>query len=86
MFLTDDLVQAAEDLRKLAVDASYAILYGPHGGLEGLEVGEDFFPLWELNLPENREALEHYDFALIKAHRGPDWSLKPPRYTRGAGA
>ena len=86
MFLTDDLVQAAEDLRKLAVDATYAILYGPHGGLEGLEVGEDFFPLWELSLPENRDALEHYDFALVKAHRGPDWSLDPPRYLRSAGA
>jgi hypothetical protein len=84
MFLTDDLVQAAEDLRKHAVDAAYAILYGPHGGLEGLEVGEDFFPLWELSLPENREALERYDFALVKANRGPDWSLEPPRYARGA--
>jgi hypothetical protein len=82
MFLTDDLVQAAEDLRKLSVDATYAILYGPHGGLEGLEVGEDFFPLWELNLPENREALDNHDFALVKARRGPDWSLEPPTYAR----
>jgi hypothetical protein len=82
MFLTDDLVQAAEDLRKHAVEATYAILYGPRGGLEGLEVGEDFFPLWELSLPENREALERYDFALVKARRGQDWSLEPPRCAR----
>jgi len=83
MFLTDNLVQAAEELRMHSVDATYAILYGPHGGLEGLEVGEDFFPLWELILPENREAVEHFDFALVKAHRGPDWSLEPPRSARG---
>ena len=43
MFPVDDLVQVAEDLRRLAVDATYVILYGPHGGVEGLEVGEDFF-------------------------------------------
>ena len=77
MFLTDDLVQAAEELRRHAVDATYAILYGPHGGLEGLEVGEDFFPLWELNLPENQEAFERYDFEAIKARRGPNWSVVP---------
>jgi len=85
MFPLDDLVQVAEDLRKLCVDATYAIVYGPQGGLEGLEVGEDFFPLWELSLPENQAALEQYDFAVIKARRGPDWSLQPPKYARGVG-
>ena len=54
--------------------------YGPHGGREGLDVGDDFFPLWELILPENQEALAQLDFAAIKARRGPDWSVDPPRY------
>ncbi len=85
MFPLDDLAQFAEELRNACVDATYTIVYGPRGGLEGLEVGEDFFPLWELSLPENRAALEQCDFAFIKARRGPDWSLEPPKYARGAG-
>lgn len=84
MFPLDDLVQFADDLRALLVDARYVILYGPHGGLEGLEIGEDFFPLWELSLPENREALETHDFGGIKARRHPDWSMDPPKYLRAA--
>ena len=68
----------AEELRKLGVDASYEVLYGPHGGLEGLNVGQDFFPLWELTVPENQEALERFDFAAIKARRSPDWSVGRP--------
>jgi hypothetical protein len=86
MFPVDDPVQIAEELRKLSVDATYVILYGPHGGMEGLEVGEDFFPLWELSLPENRAALEKLDLAVIKARRGPDWSVQPPKRARSAGA
>lgn len=74
----DDLAQIAEDLRKLGEDASYEIVYGRHGGLEGLNIGQEFFPLWELTLLENREALERFDFAAIKSRRGPDWSIEPP--------
>ncbi|PWT97680.1 MAG: hypothetical protein C5B51_30820 [Terriglobia bacterium] len=85
MFPLNDLVQFAEELRKRCIDATYEILYGPHGAMEGLEVGDDFFPLWELSLPENQAALEKFDFAIIKARRRPDWSLDPPRYVRGAG-
>jgi hypothetical protein len=85
MFLLDDLVQVAEDLRKLGVDATYAIVYGSHGGLEGLEVGEDFFPLWELSLPENCAALEKLDFVGIRARRVADWSVEPPKYARVVG-
>ncbi|HEV3331224.1 MAG TPA: hypothetical protein VG096_09600 [Bryobacteraceae bacterium] len=77
--IQDDLAQIAEELRKLGVDASYEVLYGPHGGLEGLDVGEDFFPLWELTLHENQEALERFDFAAIKARRHPNWSVEPPK-------
>ena len=75
----DDLSKIAEDLRKIGVDASHEIVYGPHGGLEGLDIGEDFFPLWELCLPENEAAVEKLDFAAIKARRGPDWSVERPK-------
>jgi hypothetical protein len=75
----DDLAQIAEDLRKLGVDASHEILYGPHGGMEGLSVGEDFYPLWELTLSENEEDLARLDFAAIRARRGPGWSIERPR-------
>ena len=84
MFPIDDLVQVAEDLRRLSVDATYVILYGPHGGVEGLEVGEDFFPRWELSLPENRAALDKLDFVIIKSRRSPDWSPEPRKYAHSA--
>jgi hypothetical protein len=74
MILLDDLAQMAEDLRKLGLDVCQEFVYGPQGCLEGLDVGEDFFPLWELRLPENREALERLDFEAIKARRDPGWS------------
>ena len=74
----EDLAQMAEDLRRAGVDAWHEVVAGPRGYLEGLDVGEDFFPLWELILPENREALECRDFAAIKARRAPDWSVAAP--------
>jgi hypothetical protein len=77
MIHLDDLAQIAEDLRKAGVDVCHEVLSGPRGLLEGLDVGEDFFPLWELNLPDNQEAFERYDFAAIKARRGPNWSVVP---------
>jgi|KBSSwiStaDraftv2_1062776.scaffolds.fasta_scaffold869310_2 hypothetical protein len=80
----DDLAQVAEDLRALGVDACHVILYGPHGGLEGLNVGDEFFPLWELSLPECRAALERADFDAILAARGADWSVEPPIHWRNA--
>jgi len=82
----DDLAQVAEDLRSRGIDAWHDFLYGPHGCLEGLDVGDEFFPLWELMLPENEDALERMDFAAIKGRRGADWSVEPPRLRAyGAG-
>ena len=78
MILLDDLAQLAEDLRKRGLEVCHEFVYGPRGCLEGLDVGEDFFPLWELRLRENQEALERLDFNAIKAHRGPEWSAVPP--------
>ena len=80
----DNLAQVAEDLRQRGLDASHNFLYGPHGGMEGLDVGEDFFPLWELLLPENQAALERLDFTAIKAARSADWSIEPPHLRRYA--
>ena len=85
MFPIDDLVQFAEDLRRLSIDATYVILYASRGAIEGLEIGEDFYPLWELSLPENRAAVEKTDFSTIKARRGPEWSPDPPKYARATG-
>ncbi|MCC6860252.1 MAG: hypothetical protein IT158_16915 [Bryobacterales bacterium] len=70
MICLDDLDQVAEELRKRGLDATHEFLYGPRGCEEGLAIGEDFYPLWELSLPENREALEKFDFRAVKAHRG----------------
>ena len=79
MISIDDLDQAVEDLRKLGVDAFHEFVYSAQGCLEGLDVGEDFYPLWELILPENRADLANADFAAIKARRGPDWCPERPR-------
>jgi hypothetical protein len=86
MLKLDDLARVAEDLRGLGVEVCHDFVYGPHGGLEGLSVAEDFYPLWELNLPENLEALERADFAAIQARRGPDWSVEPPLHRRSVRA
>ena len=80
MIQLNNLVETAEELRRRGVEACHEILFGPHGGREGLDVGEDFFPLWELLIPENQEALSRLDFAGIKSRRGPDWSVDPPSY------
>ncbi len=44
MIQADNPVQLAEDLRKLGLDASHEIVYGPRGYQEGVDVGDDFFP------------------------------------------
>ena len=78
MICLDDLAQAAEDLRQRGIDAVYDFLYGAHGCIEGLNVGDEFFPLWELSLAENVEALGRADFAAIQQRRAADWTAEPP--------
>jgi hypothetical protein len=73
-----DLALLAEELRSRGCEACHEILAGTHGYTEGLEIDEDFYPLWELCLPENTESVEQLDFAAIKARRGPGWSVAPP--------
>jgi hypothetical protein len=84
MFRLDNLAQTAEDLRTIGIDATYEIVYGPRGCLEGLDIAGDFFPLWELSLAENQLAVEACDFAQVKARRGPDWSPASPKYSRAS--
>jgi len=81
MIQVDNLAETAEHLRRCGVDACHEILYGPHGGQEGLDIGDDFFPLWELMMPQNQESLVLLDFAAIKARRGLNWSVDPPVYS-----
>ena len=78
MICLDDLYQVAEDLRKRGVAVEYESLYSVHGWVDGLDVGDDFFPRWELGLAENLEALERADFAAIKRRRAPTWSFVSP--------
>jgi hypothetical protein len=80
----DELAQVAEQLRRQGIDAWHEVVYGTHMFLEGLDIGEDFYPLWELISPENRDDFERRDFAAIKARRGADWSVEPPRRVRAA--
>jgi hypothetical protein len=76
MIALDDLGQVALDLRKCGVDAAHDFLYSPHGCIEGLDVEDEFFPLWELRLEENVADLERADFAAIRNRRGPDWTVE----------
>jgi hypothetical protein len=80
MIQVDNLAQFAEELRKLGIDATHEIIFALGCYQEGLDVGDEFFPLWELSSPENEEALTHFDFAAIKARRGANWSVAPPRH------
>ena len=79
--ILDDLAQVAEDLRRQGLDVTHDFLYSTHGCVEGLDVGDDFFPRWELSLAENAEDLERSDFAAIKARRHPGWTIVPPTRT-----
>lgn len=85
MICVDDLVQAAEELRQLGIDAAYDFLYGAHGCIEGLNIGDDFFPRWELGLALNLQDLARADFAAIKQRRGPDWTAEPPQHRAFVG-
>jgi hypothetical protein len=75
--MIENLAQLADDLRSRGVDVDYEIVFAEDRYMEGLDVGEEFFPLWELVAPENEEALERGDFDAIKSRRAPDWTIVP---------
>ena len=43
-------------------------------------VGIGFFPLWELNNPENVGLIATREFATIKAKRPRNWEMVEPRF------
>ena len=75
--MIENLAQLADDLRSRGVEVDYEIIFAEDRYLEGLDVGEEFFPLWELVAPENESALERGDFDAIKSRRSPDWRIVP---------
>lgn len=79
MIEADELAQVAEQLRREGIDAEHDFVFGLHTWMEGLEIDDEFYPLWELIIPDNREAFERRDFEAIRARRGPDWTVEPPR-------
>jgi hypothetical protein len=79
MVQVDNLAQLAEELCQLGIEATHEIVFALGVYQEGLDLGDDFFPLWELSSPENQDALIRLDFAAIKARRGANWSVAPPR-------
>jgi hypothetical protein len=78
MFDTD-LPKFAESLRSRGLDARADIFRTESGGPQkGLRVGEHFYPLWELNLKQNRDALSRLDLDEIRSRRGPNWTVVRP--------
>ena len=84
MLQTDELAQAAEDLRREGIDANHDFVFGTHMWVEGLEIDDEFFPLWELLAEDNGEAFERRDFAAIVSRRCAGWSIEPPARARHA--
>ena len=66
MIQVDNPVQLAEELRKLGLSASHEIVYGPRGYQEGLEVGDEFFPMWELRFPKTSKRSRFWILARSK--------------------
>jgi hypothetical protein len=72
-----DLDAIAEDLRRHGVNARRERVIAQQFAVEGLRIGGDFFPLWEMNLPDNVSAAESWDWNQIKNRRGASWSAHP---------
>jgi hypothetical protein len=79
MWRVDDLTKIAAVLLGRGVAARREAKDGLTFRLEGLVVDQEFFPLWELNLPENERAASALDFQQIKARRADGWSEEPPK-------
>lgn len=73
----DNLADVADELKRRGLDVEYEIVFAEDRYLEGLDVGEEFFPLWELEDPANEAALERGDFEAIKSRRPPGWRIVP---------
>jgi hypothetical protein len=81
----EDVKEFASQLRDEGIDAYEwgESVEGGKGLVFGINVsGLGFFPVWELNQPDNQTILAARDFASIKAKRGPDWEPVEPRLWR----
>lgn len=74
----ENLAQFADELKAKGVDVDYEIVFAEGRYLEGLDIGEEFFPLWELCDPANDEALSRLDFDAILARRPANYSVAAP--------
>ena len=78
----EDVKEFASRLRSQGIDAREwgESIEGGKGVLLGMVItGLGFFPVWELNEPDNLEFVAARDFASIKANRSPDWEPVEPR-------
>src|SRR5260370_37071505 len=78
----EDVKEFASQLRDAGIDAYEwgESVEGGKGIVLGINVsGLGFFPVWELNQPDNQTLLAARDFAAIRAKRGPDWEPIEPR-------
>jgi hypothetical protein len=76
----EDVKEFARQLQAEGIDArEWGESVGEgRGVLLGIIVaGQGFFPLWELNEPQNQRLVEARDFPSIKAKRGRDWQPVP---------
>jgi hypothetical protein len=81
----EDVKEFANQLRSAGIDAYEwgESIPGEKGVLCGIIVaGLGFFPVWELNKPDNQGLLGARDFAAIKAKRGADWEPIEPHLRR----
>ena len=81
----EDVKEFASELRNAGIDAYEwgESIEGGKGVVFGINVaGLGFFPVWELNKPDNQKLLAARDFASIKAKRSPDWEPVEPHLWR----
>ena len=81
----EDVKEFASQLRSAGIDAYEwgESIEGGKGVVLGIiVVGLGFFPVWELNKPDNQGLLAARDFASIKAKRGDDWEPVEPHLWR----
>jgi hypothetical protein len=81
----EDVKQFASELRNAGIEAYEwgESIEGGKGVVFGIiVVGLGFFPVWELNKPDNQGLLAARDFASIKAKRGADWEPVEPHLWR----
>src|SRR5882672_8297544 len=85
----DDVKEFASQLRRAGIDAYEwgESIEGGKGIVFGIVVaGLGFFPVWELNKPDNQSLVAAHDFASIKAKRADNWEPVEPHMWRTSRA